>query len=811
MITRKIIKYIYATMLLIVSSASMYGQTQKAYIKAADEAFDAKNYYGAITWYTEALEFDEDDVDLIYKLAESAREFEAYDIAAMNYRLLVDSLAQDSFPDAVFHLGEMFQRQGKYEDAKQYFNMYLSEYSDDNEEMTESANRGLESVEYAIEKLEDIDKSAELTQLDALVNTPYSEFGAYKKGDELYYTTMRYAEKDPLELPARSISKIHRATEDLDAAIEGSLNDTDKLVAHTTFTSDGNTMYYTLCEYVTGEEVRCDLYSRMLNDDGSFGEGTKLPAPINIDSTTNTQPQISFDSLLQKDVMYFVSDRDGGQGGLDIYTTIINDNGSFTEPVNLTAINTESNEATPFMHVKSNTLYFSTEGRKSLGGYDVYSSMKNGEEFESIVHLRSPINSSYHDLYYMLDEFGDEAYFSSNREGASYVDEALKACCFDIYNVKYDEVILELDALVFDDFTKELLDGATVTLIDSETGEVIEALTNEDGNDFYFKLKRDRNYKLKVERPFYNSETIDISTVGITESTKITKEIYLTTDRMQLAVETFNKRTKEELAGVQIVLKNLTTGTVDTIAINENGNDFYFYPKLGYKYELQASKFGFVTETEIVDLTEITEPGKIERKMYLEVFDIEDYMPVVVYFENDQPNPKSKSVNTDAIYGNLFSDYMSEKSVYMKNYTKKLSGQDLINGKGEVDEFFEGDVVGGYDKLKRFMRALKKELQLGRSLDIAIKGYTSPLADTRYNLALGQRRVSSVENEILSYENGFFRDYVASGKLIITDISFGEETAPETVDDTPVNKSKSVYSVDASRERRVHIVKITDQ
>ena len=125
--------------------------------------------------------------------------------------------------------------------------------------------------------------------------------------------------------------------------------------------------------------------------------------------------------------------------------------------------------------------------------------------------------------------------------------------------------------------------------------------------------------------------------------------------------------------------------------------------------------------------------------------------------------------------------------------------------------FFEGEVVGGYDKLKRFMRALKKELELGRSLEIAIKGYTSPIADTRYNLALGQRRVSSVANEILNYEGGHFRKYVQNGSLIITDISFGEETSPEDVSDKISDMSQSVYGLGASKERRVQIVKITDQ
>jgi len=804
-------KYISIIVILILATGSVYSQTQKAFIKAADEAYANKNYYGALKWYSEALEFDEDDPELIYLVAESARNFEAYDLAAEQYKIIADSLGENNYPLASFHLGEMYQKLGKYDEAKQYLNMYLSEFSDADSLSTIQASKDIESIDFALSRLEDLDKSAELVQMESEVNTPYSEFGAVKKDDILYFTTMRYAEADSPEIPARSISKIHTLQDDVNEGIEGEINDSNQLIAHTTFSSDGTVMYYTICDYINSEDVRCDIYSRFVNEDGSFGSKKKLPSPINIDSVTNTQPQVAFDSLLMKDVLYFVSDRAGGKGKLDIYKSIIGNNDAFSAPENMESINTGGNDVTPFFHTKTGTLYFSSDGRMGLGGYDVYSIEKTKTGFTDPIHMRIPVNSSYHDLYYVLDNFGEEAYFSTNREGAMYLDPSQKACCFDIYKVSYDEVILDLNMLVFDDLTKEALEGATVTLIDAITGDTIKALVNEDGNDFYFKVKKDREYKVSVERPFYNSQVIDLSTVGITESTVIDKKVYLTTDRMQLKVETFNKRTQEELAGVELTLRNLTTGKIDTVALNELNNRFHFYPELGYKYELVATKFGFVTETNIVDLTEISEPGLLEKKMYLEVFDIEDYMPVIVYFENDQPNPRSKSTSTNEVYGSLFTNYMNEKLDYIKNYTKKKKGANKELARENLDAFFEGDVVGGYDKLKRFMRALKKELNLGRSLEIAIKGYTSPVADTRYNLALGQRRVASVENEILLYEGGYFKKFVDEGKLIITDISFGEETSPSDISDKISDRSQSVYGLGASKERRVQIVKITDQ
>ena len=797
-------------LLFCFTSSLIFGQTQKAFIKAADEAYTKKNYYGALVWYKEALEFNKRDTTLRLKYADAAREFEAYDIAAENYKLLVDSLAPGSYPEAKFHLGEMYQRLGKFNESKATFQSYIEKHGDSDEKMKMKAEKKLETLDYAIKMSENIDKSADITQMEMEVNTPYSEFGAIKKDSTLYFTTMRYIENNPEELPAKSISKLHTLKDETNSVIEQEINNTDSLVAHTTFSLDGKTLYYTLCEYINDEDVRCDIYTRPILENDEFGAAKKLASPINIDSVTTTHPHITFDSILNSEILYFVSDRDGGKGQLDIYFTTVKD-GEFGKIINLEAINTEDNDASPFYHTATNTLYFSTDGRMTIGGYDIFKAPRDGFGWKEPTALMVPTNSSYHDLYYTLNEEGNEAYFSSNREGAMYIDEAQKACCFDIFNVKYDEVILELNATVFDDLTKEELNGATLTLIDNESGDTINSLTNIDGNDFYFKLKRDMDYTLIAEREYYNSQRIPITTKGISESTNIKKEIYLKTDRTQLEILTFNKRTELPLNGVEITITNLTTNEIDTVALNKNGNKFHFYIEPGYKYQVEAAKFGFSNEIEIVDLSEMDEPEFIQKKMYLDVFDIEDYMPVTIYFENDFPDPRSKSTLTDKIYGNLFADYIRNKDKYIDNHIKRLPNEEKETAQSNLDNFFEGEVVGGYDKLKRFMRALKIELELGRNLEIAIKGYASPIADTKYNLALGQRRVSSVKNEILNYEGGVFREYVENGSLILTDISYGEETSPPDVSDKTVDKSKSVYSVAASKERRVQIIKITDQ
>src|SRR5690606_25492456 len=116
---------------LIGFAGLAHSQTQSAFLKAADEAFAKKNYYAALSYYNEVIEFGDVDPKVIFKAAESARLFNAYKLATEKYSYLVDTLKDNSEPTALFYLGEMHQRQGNYLKAIEYYDLYLTQYSKD--------------------------------------------------------------------------------------------------------------------------------------------------------------------------------------------------------------------------------------------------------------------------------------------------------------------------------------------------------------------------------------------------------------------------------------------------------------------------------------------------------------------------------------------------------------------------------------------------------------------------------------------------------------------------------------------------------
>ena len=106
---------------------------------------------------------------------------------------------------------------------------------------------------------------------------------------------------------------------------------------------------------------------------------------------------------------------------------------------------------------------------------------------------------------------------------------------------------------------------------------------------------------------------------------------------------------------------------------------------------------------------------------------------------------------------------------------------------------------------------LVSRLEAGEAYEVLIKGFTSPRAESDYNLNLGKRRVSSVRNHFEAWSEGVLQPYLRSGKLKITETSFGETTARSSVSDQIADERNSIYHPDAARERRVEIVEVRAQ
>ncbi len=187
---------------------------------------------------------------------------------------------------------------------------------------------------------------------------------------------------------------------------------------------------------------------------------------------------------------YFSSDRPGGKGGKDIYY-IKKKGGKWSEAKNLgKKINTKFDEESPFIH-EDGTLYFSSKGHNSIGGYDIFSAAGNGPgKFSKPINLGMPINSVEDDLFYFVTSDNKIAYFMSKRpEGKGRGD---------IFKVNYADSSLYY-LTITGNVTNEDQTSCKIVVNNVENKSRFYSSPVKQGGDFSFNVKRDHNYFAALE------------------------------------------------------------------------------------------------------------------------------------------------------------------------------------------------------------------------------------------------------------------------------------------------------------------------
>ncbi|MFT5600660.1 MAG: outer membrane protein OmpA-like peptidoglycan-associated protein [Flavobacteriales bacterium] len=113
----------------------------------------------------------------------------------------------------------------------------------------------------------------------------------------------------------------------------------------------------------------------------------------------------------------FSSNSDIGLGGYDLFTSIKQPDGTWSESTSLKgSVNTDKDEDSPFLSQDGKRLYFASKGHNGMGGYDIFYSDKIGDVWSEPINLGTPINSPANDIYFKKNRKDDEIYISSNRK-----------------------------------------------------------------------------------------------------------------------------------------------------------------------------------------------------------------------------------------------------------------------------------------------------------------------------------------------------------------------------------------------------------
>lgn len=267
-------KRLYFTLLLGLLFQGLHGQTLKAYLKAAENAYSQKNYYSALTYFGYALEVDENQPLVWYKLAESAAALTAFHLADSAYQQVIERSDSLSNLDAKYKLAQVRKQLGQYRSAEELFYEFAAQIAGANDSLAQRAVAQAEECSWAQNIVDNTAPAFQVTNLDSmgvLVNSPYSEFGAQDVGEKLYFTSFRFIKEDDSYEPPRPYMKILKGENDQAALLFQEINDDSLHTAYLAFNTTNTKVYYSLCRYVAVSDIRCTLYSRDYFDNDSLG------------------------------------------------------------------------------------------------------------------------------------------------------------------------------------------------------------------------------------------------------------------------------------------------------------------------------------------------------------------------------------------------------------------------------------------------------------------------------------------------------------------------------------------------------------
>ena len=295
--------------------------------KLADKAHDI---YSAIDYYTKYVEVKPDKARYKYLVAELYRQARDYQSAMEWYQKVYEEVPEQ-FPMALYYASQMkVMAEGDYAGAKEGFEEFNKTHkaAASDKEIKKKLKIQIEGCEIAEGIINDPLKVV-VTHLDTTINKAHVEFSpiivndttlvyAALKSDKIQYYLTDGSEKHP-------VRKFYVATKSFDdwtgeTPLEGPFNDDDVNTGNGAYSLDGNKFYFTRCEPVKDKMI-CSIYVSKKDSMGNWVAPEMLPASVNPPEFTSTQPTIGIEPKYGYEALYFISDRDGGKGGKDIWYT----------------------------------------------------------------------------------------------------------------------------------------------------------------------------------------------------------------------------------------------------------------------------------------------------------------------------------------------------------------------------------------------------------------------------------------------------------------------------------------------------------
>lgn len=482
-------KTIYILTILTLVFNVTFGQSNKR----ANKKYNNFSYVESTKVLLELVESGNTTPEVLQKLGNAYYFNAKMEEASKWYKVL---LSQDDTVveyEYYYRYAMSLKALGNYEEANKYMTKFAELKPEDMRSVL-----FVKSKRY-LERIEELSAEFELNNLD--FNSRFSDFGtsfykggivfASSRGDGKLYQWNKQPFLD-LYYKADSSTNVIPLSKKINTKYHES---------STSFTKDGLTMYYTRNNYYKGktressEKVNGLKIFKATLVDGEWNDIESMP--FNSDEYNVAHPALSLDETK----LYFASDMPGTLGNSDIFVVDINEDGTYGEPKNLgNKVNTEGRENFPYIS-NNGTLYFSSDGRPGLGGLDIFMKRLDDAKAEAI-NLAKPINSSRDDFEFIIDEFTNIGYLTSNRLKGKGDD--------DIYKFKREFCTKLISGTTINKETNEIIEYASVAVV-NEKGIEVKNLTSDKNGVFSYEADcKKQTYKVIVSKDGFIQETIKL-------------------------------------------------------------------------------------------------------------------------------------------------------------------------------------------------------------------------------------------------------------------------------------------------------------
>ena len=484
--------------------------------KNADLAFERGQYYQAIERYKKAYKktrkkkFEDERMRITYQLGECYRLTDNVRQAAIQYKRVGKSEFPKNNPIYYLHYGDVLKRNEKYDEALTNYNLYTQAVPDD-----PRGQRAADDIKHIKEWLENPSKY-EVTRVKAL-NSKSSDFGVAwisNNYNDIIFTSTREGgvarEKDAIT--GQHFSDFYYTRQDKNnnwdkpelVDEEDGIN-TNGSEGMPFFTKSFSDVYFTRCPNDKKRQSGCQIVK-------SRRTGTSFSEAVVVEISGIDSLDVVGHPTLNSDesIMYFVSERQGGFGGKDIWMTMKDESGKFGRPFNLGEIvNTPGDEMFPFLRNDS-TLYFSSDGHGGMGGLDIFVTTKDSTGvWSKPVNMKYPINSIGNDFSIIFHPTEERGFFASNRDSRNGMDD-------DIYYFIEPPITFTVNGTIKDKNSLQYVSGANVSIIGTD-GTKATTLSSDNGA-FQFNegvLNLNNIYILTIDKNNYFTTTDTISTIGL--------------------------------------------------------------------------------------------------------------------------------------------------------------------------------------------------------------------------------------------------------------------------------------------------------